>query len=257
MKKTDYIGFFDSGLGGLSVLKHALQVFPEENYIFFADCGHFPYGEKTPEQVREYSIASCDRMYEKGIKALVIACNTATSAAIHEMREKYQIPVISMEPAVKPAMEADPTGKIIVMATPGTIASGRYKRLIDRLGCNDRLINIPCKGLADLVEKGDFESEEIYGYIKDIFVPHASERVTGIVLGCTHYSFVRNAVEKTAANVFRDMPEIYDGMYGTVRQLGNLLRKDDMLSESGKSEVIVMTSGTEEDRKLIEYILKK
>ena len=118
-KRNRPIGFFDSGVGGLSVLRQAIRELPNENFLFYGDCANVPYGEKSPEEVKQLTMSCCDLLYKKGAKALLIACNTATSAAIHAMREKYQMPVISMEPAIKPANESAKPGKVLVMPRRG------------------------------------------------------------------------------------------------------------------------------------------
>ncbi len=255
MDKKDFIGIFDSGIGGISVMKHAVSELKNEDFVFYGDCGHFPYGEKTPEEVRKFTMDSCRELYREGAKAILIACNTATSAAVLDMREEFRIPVISMEPAIKPAHLENETGRILVMATPGTIASGRFQRLVDRVGCEERLIRIPCEGLASLVEKGDFHSEEIRDYLKEKFLPYSGEEICGLVIGCTHYSFITELIVETASRIFTGRMKVYDGMYGTVAHLKDILEKDGKLrTEDREGTVRFLTSGTEEDLTLMKNI---
>ena len=254
-RKQQPIGFFDSGVGGLSVLRHAREMLPNENFIFYGDCGNVPYGEKTPEQVRTLTLAACDKLYEKGAKAILVACNTATSAAIHAMRDKYQIPIISMEPAIKPASESGNPGDILMMATPGTVSSARYGRLVERVGCRDRLINIPCGGLADLLEKGEFDGPEVESYIREILSPYAGREVCGIVIGCTHYSFVVDTIRRVAAELLKGACDIYDGMYGTVRQLQYVLEKEGTASDGPGGKVELFASGDPAHLEVMQKIL--
>lgn len=251
------IGFFDSGVGGLSVLRHAREQLPNENFLFYGDCANVPYGEKTPEEVRRLTMSCCDRLYQMGAKALLIACNTATSAAIHAMREKYRMPVVSMEPAVKPASLSEKPGKILVMATPGTIGSERYAGLVERIGCRDRLIDVPCGGLADLLEQGEFESPAVEAYIKEKLQPFAGQEISGIVIGCTHYSFVAEQIRQTARAMLRGACDLYDGMYGTVRHLGVLLREQQLASDTPGGQVQLFASGDPKHLEIMKRILER
>ncbi len=249
------IGFFDSGVGGLSVLRHAREQLPRENFIFYGDNAHAPYGERSIEEIRALSFACCDELFRRGIKALLIACNTATGAAIHAMREKYQIPIISIEPAIKPASESREKGKILVLATPFTINGARYQSLVERVGCAERLIQIPCKGLADLVEKGDFESREIAEYLKRKFEGIEKQKISGIVIGCTHYSFISPLIQRVAQERFEGACTLYDGMYGTVRQLRRILEQRGLLSEKGNASCEILSSGGSSSIALMHKIL--
>lgn len=255
MDKTAPIGFFDSGIGGLSVLRHAMQVMPNEKFIFFGDNGNLPYGEKSEEQIKKLTIAGGDFLFEKGVKAMLVACNTATSAAINDMRDKYKMPVISMEPAIKPACEAARHGKVLVLATPSTIASKRYARLVERLGCREKIIDLPCAGLADLLDKGNFIDPAIKNYLEEKMAPHSGEEIDGIVIGCTHYSFVASAIAAVAAETLVGERRLFDGMYGTVRQLQKVLQECNMLSPGPSSKVEVFTSGTAENLQVMQKIV--
>lgn len=244
MQKKDLpIGFFDSGVGGLSVLRHAREQLPKENFLFYGDNANAPYGVRSEEEIRRLSFVCCDELFARGIKALLVACNTATGAAIHAMREKYQIPVISIEPAIKPASLSEAPGKIIVLATPFTIDGARYHRLVERVSCGERLLNIGCKGLADLVEKGNFESQELAEYLKRKFESIPAQEISGIVIGCTHYSFIAPLIRRIAQERFSGACEIYDGMYGTVRQLKRVLEQDGLLGEKGAARCEILSSG--------------
>jgi len=228
------IGIFDSGVGGVSVLKEALKVLPNENYIYFGDNKNAPYGSKTEEEIQQLSLACGEFLIEKNVKAMVMACNTATSAAVRMMRAKYNMPVISIEPAVKPALEKSYNGDIIVLATEGTINQSRYNKLLERLDASDRVINVPCKGLVTIIEKGDLNSKELSEYIRCIFAPYHADNVDAVVLGCTHYSFVRDKIKHYLYDNFHGKRQVYDGNEGTVKQLKRVLDEQGLLSTSSK-----------------------
>ncbi len=244
-KKEMPIGFFDSGVGGLSVLRHALSELPNESFIFYGDDLNAPYGTKSEDAIKELSLACCKFLYEKGVKAIVMACNTATSASVKMARETFGLPVISIEPAVKPAYENRKDGKILVMATPATISQTRYKELCRRVGCEDYVINVPCRGLAELLENGDFDNCAVREYIYRKLEPIREEKIDGIVIGCTHYSFISDQIKEVASGLFGGMLAIYDGMYGTVRQLKRVLQKEDLLRQDGKQNIEFYSSKKE------------
>ncbi len=243
------IGFFDSGVGGVSVLKEAVKLLPNENFIYYGDNANAPYGTKTEQEIQDLSLACGDFLISKGVKAIVMACNTATSVAVRQMREQYSIPVISIEPAVKPAMETSYDGDIIVLATEGTLAQPRYNLLLERLHATERVINVQCKGLVTLIEKGKINSKEMDEYIRCIFAPYSSHRVDTVVLGCTHYSFVKNKIKQFLYENFHGNRHVIDGNGGTVRQLKRVLEEKGLLTASTKKGKITFFSSG--DRKFI------
>ena len=235
MKDNDKpIGVFDSGVGGISVLKEAKALMPNENFIYYGDNKNAPYGVKTEEEIQQLSLACGEYLLKKGVKAIVMACNTATSAAVRLMRSEYQIPVISIEPAVKPALETSYSGDIIVLATEGTISQPRYHELLKRLGAEDRVINVPCRGLVTLIEKGNLNGEEMKDYIRCIFAPFHSDQVDTVVLGCTHYSFIKENIKDFLYKNLRGKRQVIDGNAGTVKQLRHVLEEKNLLSENKK-----------------------
>ena len=166
--KNAPIGFFDSGLGGLSVLRKALEMMPNENYIYYGDSKHAPYGEKTPQEIRSLSFNAIEFLIKKGAKAIVIACNTATSAAAHDLREYYKdIPIIGIEPALKPAIKLHETGSVIVMATKATLTQEKFKNLMDKYGEHREVIPLPCPGLVEFIEAGNLEGEEVKNFLRN------------------------------------------------------------------------------------------
>lgn len=215
------IGFFDSGVGGISVLKEAIRLMPNENYIYFGDSKNAPYGIKSLDEVRGLTFKAADFLFEKNIKALVVACNTATSAAIEELRTKYiNIPIIGIEPALKPAVEMKREGKIIIMATPMTLSETKFINLMMQYKNGRNFELLPCPGLVELIESGIVCGEKIYTYLFDKLKPYLNMNITAIVLGCTHYPFVKNEIKKIT---YGEVP-IIDGSFGTAKQLNKQLK---------------------------------
>ena len=241
------VGFFDSGVGGISVLKEAVRILPHENYIYLGDNAHAPYGDKSEDLIREYSLSCADFLFKHDAKTIVIACNTATSIAVKEMREKYNIPVISIEPAVKPALEASDEGKVVVMATPATLSQQRYMLLLEKLGNSDRVINVPCEGLADIIEKNDPDSEIVSDYVRKKLCDYSGEEISGIVLGCTHYSFIGKQISDAAEDIFGRKTEIFDGRYGVARQLKRVLEEEGIANNEGRSDIEFYASGDQDE----------
>jgi glutamate racemase len=233
-KSINPIGIFDSGIGGISLLKQAVKLLPNENYIYFGDNLNAPYGPRKEQEIQELSLSCAHFLNSKNVKAIVIACNTATSASVKIMRERYNLPVISIEPAVKPAMENIKNGELIVLATTGTISLNRYKKLLKRLHADKKVTNVPCMGLVEIIEKGDLNSDEINLYIEQIFKPYLSKKVDAVVLGCTHYSFIKDNIQKYLDKNLDGERQIYDGNLGTVKQLERVLIARDILNKSNK-----------------------
>lgn len=220
------IGVFDSGLGGLSVLAKLLCLMPNEQYIFFGDSGNNPYGTKPLSLVKELTWSGVDFLRSRGVKAIVIACNTATSAAIEELREKLDLPVFGIEPAVKPALASNGNGKILIMATPLTVAETKFKRLMESLSGREEIHVMACPGLAEMIECGD--AEGIRRQLKELFAGVDTTCVSSVVLGCTHYPLIKDEIE----SVIGKKVHFYDGSDGLARYVqhvlteGNLLRGD-------------------------------
>ena len=226
-KQNRPIGVFDSGLGGISVLRACTALLPREDFLFFGDSANAPYGEKPLETVRTLTLQAVDKLTELGVKAVVVACNTATSAAITLLREKHpDLPIIGIEPAVKPAAQAQDSSSVLVMATPLTIQEDKYQKLAAAFCDQANVISLPCKGLAELVERGQLEGEVIDDYLQNLFLPFRHCSVEYIVLGCTHYPFVRSAIRKN----FGRPVEIIDGSDGTARQLKRQLEAAGLLA---------------------------
>lgn len=237
------IGFFDSGVGGISVLKEAIKVLPNENFIYFGDSANAPYGIKSVDEVKKLTFNAVKFLIKKNIKAIVIACNTATSAAIIDLREKYEpcMPVIGIEPALKPAVESGRKGKIIIMATPMTLSEIKFKNLMEHYNSNADIVPLPCPGLVELIESGIINGERVEKYLKEKIKPYAKEGIAAIVLGCTHYPFIK---ETLASIIATDVP-IIDGSVGTVKQLERQLVEYNIKNNSksrGKIEIFNSSS---------------
>ena len=232
------IGVFDSGVGGISTLAAMTRELPGEDFLYYGDTRNAPYGTKTTGEVIACARRVVDRLTEQGIKALVIACNTATGAAAATLRAEMTIPVIAMEPALKPAEEAWQGGRILVMATPLTLRQDKFLKLMERFGAH--AVPLSCPGLMELVENEDREGAK--AYLEKTFGEWEMEKVDAVVLGCTHYVFLKNMIR-------RMIPErtlITDGNAGTARQLRRVLEAKGLLREGKAGSVRMETSGDPE-----------
>jgi glutamate racemase len=193
--KPSPIGVFDSGVGGVSVLKHVRALLPHEDLFYCADSNNAPYGSKSPEFIRERSLFLTSFLLSQGAKAIVVACNTATAGAIEQLRESFSVPIIGMEPAVKPAAAATRTGVVGVLATSGTLKSAQFAALLESYGKNVRVVTQACHGLVECVERGELDAESTSALIAQYIRPLLEAGADTIVLGCTHYPFVRPLIE--------------------------------------------------------------
>ncbi len=237
MMNDSPIGFFDSGVGGLSVLRRALEVMPEENYIYFGDSLNAPYGTKSRDEVFKLTENAVNTLVEKGVKAIVIACNTATSICVDTLRRELDIPIISMEPAIKPALE-NTDGKVLLLATNVTLSSERVNSLIAKYDTSGRVIKVPCAYLAGKIEQAVFSECDVRGYIEELLRQYKGIGATAAVLGCTHYPFIK----KRICECFGDIV-IFDGIEGTVSHLKDVLEQCGLKRRSdGKGNVEIMSS---------------
>ena len=236
--KNRPIGFFDSGVGGLSVLKEALKVMPNEDYIYFGDSKNAPYGMKSAKEVRDLTFKAVEFLLNKGVKGIAIACNTATSAAVAELRRVYpELPLVGIEPALKPAVELNNEGDILIMATAMTLKEVKFKKLMERYKERASIIPVPCPGLMEFIEEGKFQGEEIEEYLLDKINTYKREKIASIVLGCTHYPFIK----ETLIKIVGEDVEIIDGGLGTAKELRRRLNESGLLTNSnnkGKIEII-------------------
>ena len=237
------IAFFDSGLGGISVLRETVRLLPQENYLYYGDSLHAPYGVRPEAEIRALAGAAAEQLVQAGAKALVVACNTATSAAIVQLREAYpDIPVIGTEPALKPAVEKYPGGRILVMATPMTIRQEKFQALKRQFDDQAQIIGLPCEGLMEFVEREELRGSAVEAYLAEKLAPYLREPVDGIVLGCTHYPFLTGAIRR----IVGPGPEIMDGSHGVAMQLARKLAENGMLRSSDAPGTAVFENSLDE-----------
>ncbi|HOO80419.1 MAG TPA: glutamate racemase [Lachnospiraceae bacterium] len=243
------IGLFDSGVGGLTILHRALQFLPDEEYFYYADTEHVPYGRKTKEEIVAYSKEATGFLVKKGCDAVVIACNTATSAAAHELRKCFQIPIIGIEPAVKPAVAKSNHKRVLVIATPLTVKEKKLRELVDRVDEHHLVDMMALPELVRFAEQGIFDSIEVQKYLKDSFASLACENYSVIVFGCTHFNHFAALLEE----IFGAECKLIDGSEGTVRNLERILKAQELPSGS-KGCIHYYQSGREvTDSKTIQF----
>lgn len=246
--KDKPIGIFDTGVGGLTVLGTAAKLLPAEEFIYFGDSKNAPYGVKEVEEARRLTFNAVDFLLSKEVKAVVIACNTATSAAIEQLRRYHKNKIIiGMEPALKPAVELNRKGNIVIMATPMTLAEKKFNNLMKFYEKEASIIPLPCAGLVELIESGILEGPELDRYLEEKLNPIIKEEISSIVLGCTHYPFVKKAISKI---VGEEVP-IIDGSEGTVKQLKRQLELNDTIRDGNEKGKITMFN-SEENKNMIE-----
>ena len=236
MNVNDYIAVFDSGVGGISVLRHLVAQLPQERFLYFGDSDNAPYGTKTKEQVKDLTFAAAEKLMNKGIKALVVACNTATSAAISDLRAAYpELIIIGIEPALKLAADKFPGGKLGVMATPMTLREEKFARLMERFSESSEIFKIPAPGLVEMIESGKADSPETDALLKDLFAPYP--KLDALVLGCTHYPFAKPAISR----VLGETVALLDGGEGTARETKRRLKEAGLL-RTGEGSVTFQNS---------------
>ena len=248
------IAFFDSGIGGLTVLNEALRQLPDEEYIYYADTENAPYGVKSPAQVKNLVLKAAENLAEKGIDALVVACNTATSIAVNDLRKKYSFPIIGMEPAVKPAVELNGCKKrILVAATELTLKEERFKELVSKLDSENVVDAVPLTGLVEFCENGIFSEDIIEPYLKQQLSGFNLPGYSTLVLGCTHFPFYKEYFR----NILPESISIIDGNQGTVRRLKQItsgLRGNEINSNSGMIEFYNSGKAAEKTSRFFSYL---
>lgn len=242
-KRNLPIGFVDSGLGGLSVLREAIRIMPAEDFIYYGDSKNAPYGTKPQEVIRELTFKVVETLLEEGIKGLAVACNTATSAAVRKLRLAYpELPIVGIEPAVKPAVVNNHGGRILVMATPMTIQQEKFHVLLDRYRDQAEIVPVSCGGLMEFVEQGNLDGKELDGYFEEHLAPYLTEDTETIVLGCTHYPFLKHHLRDYLGERKID---IIDGSLGTSRELKRRLAEKGLLREENRQGQIVIRNSAE------------
>ncbi|SDG49946.1 glutamate racemase [Pseudomonas benzenivorans] len=234
------IGVFDSGVGGLSVLREIRALLPAESLLYVADSGHVPYGEKSPEFIRQRCRSLAAFLLEQGAKALVLACNTATVAGVAELRELYpQLPIVGMEPAVKPAAAATRSGVVGVLATTGTLKSAKFAALLDRFASDVRVITQPCPGLVERIEGGELDSPATRALLQGWVAPLLAEGCDTLILGCTHYPFIKPLLRELVP----ESVSLIDTGAAVARQLQRLLAERELLAAGPAQDARFWSSG--------------
>lgn len=244
LENCNPIGFFDTGVGGLSVLRESIKLMPNENYIYFGDSKNAPYGSRPVEEVKELTFNAIDFLLQKGAKAIVLACNTATSVVAKDLRDKYKdIPIIGIEPALKPAVEMRSNGRVVIMATRVTLFEGKFSDLIKKYDDESEIVRLPCPGLVEFIEKGILTGEKLNKFLVDKFKEIGPEKIGTIVLGCTHYPFVKNEIQK----VVGDHVNIIDGSLGTSRELQRKLEEYNIVNPNKDEGYVKIFNSLESD----------
>ena len=252
MEQKEYIAVFDSGVGGVSVLRHLQALMPNEHYIYYGDCANAPYGSRTTEEVRRLTLTVAGKLLsEYPVKALVVACNTATAAAIETLRAAYpERIIVGIEPALKLAADRFPGGNIGVMATEVTLREEKFDQLLHRFP-NCQVHKIPAPGLVQLIEAGETESGEMMELLHSLLDAHAG-KLDALVLGCTHYPFASSAIQK----VVGENCVLLDGGEGTARETQRRLAAEKKLATQGEGSISIYSSGDDEElrRLAVQYI---
>lgn len=233
------IGVFDSGVGGFSVLKELYKLMPAEDFVYYGDSANAPYGSKSLEEVRALTLKATEKLLEYKAKAIVIACNTATSAAIRMLREKYpHIPIVGLEPALKPAITFMNNPTVLVLATPMTLREEKFHKLAEQYENRGTIVPVPCEHLAEIIESGNTEGEKIEKYLYEILAPQLDKHPDAAVLGCTHYPLAYNAIKKTLGSNVR----IFDGGEGAARETLRRLSEKGLNKECGTGSIEYLSS---------------
>lgn len=243
MLKSAPIGVFDSGFGGVSVLIDALKRFPNENYIYYSDNGNAPYGERDEAEIINYSVRCAKYLKSRGVKAIVVACNTATTVCLPLLAEASGVPTIGIHPAIEVASDIEGNGKIAVMATLATIRSKRYHELVEASPCASRIIGIPCIGLAGRIEQGIFGDDDFNDLLDNYYTQYEGVEFDSIVLGCTHYNFIKGAITKYADRKLKGGRKLISTNDATLNELNDVLIRDKMINNNGSGSVQFVTSG--------------
>ena len=242
-EKHDFIAVFDSGVGGISVLRHLVRILPGERFIYFGDSANAPYGSRPTREVRALTLAAVDKLLaEYPLKALVIACNTATAAAVNDVRAAHpELIVVGIEPALKVAADHFPGGRVGVLATEVTLREEKFDTLLHRFDENVTISKIPAPGLVELLEQGKADAPETEALLRKVLSPYLG-KLDAVVLGCTHDPFARNAIRR----VLGDNVVLLDGGEGTARETRRRLELAGLL-ENGSGEVILRNSSPDPD----------
>ena len=253
--KPEYpIGVFDSGVGGLSVLREIRSLMPHENIIYFGDQGHVPYGPRRMEQIQDFSEGITRYLLAQNSKVIVVACNTASAAALKYLRETFpDVQLVGMEPAVKPAAEKTQTGKVGVLATPATFQGALYASVVERFANGVELFQNTCSGLVQQIELGNLNGDETRKILEGALHPMLEKNIDTVVLGCTHYPFVIPLIERIVGEKVR----VIDPAPAVAKQVNRLVEAGGMANQNGQDgKVRFITSGEADSvRSIIKILL--
>ena len=228
------IAVVDSGLGGITVLRKLYKLMPNEDYIYFGDSANAPYGIKTKEEIKNLTVKACESLMERGAKVVVIACNTATSAAAAYLREKFpDFIFIGLEPALKPAALSGEYPRVLVLATPLTLKEEKFDNLMARFEGKAEFIKLPAPELVKFIESGNLDSEEEIAYLEEILAPYAG-KVDAVVLGCTHFPFARKSILK----ILGENVLVFEGSKGAAKYCKLCLEEKGLLNYEDREGVI-------------------
>ena len=245
MDRESPIAVIDSGVGGISVLAELVRLMPHENFLYYGDSANAPYGTKNKSVVLDITRRNVEALMEAGAKAVVIACNTATSAAAGQLRvENPDFTIVGIEPAIKPASILFSNPRVLVMATPLTLYEEKFQNLCRRYAEYEEIIPLPCPGLVELIEAGKLDCEETDTYLRELFAPHMSEKIDAVVLGCTHYPHIKTAI----ARCLPLRTTILDGGEGTARETFRRVKEQGLLNPSEREGEIQMINSSDEER---------
>lgn len=240
--KTDPIAVVDSGMGGITVLRKLHRLMPNENYIYFGDSKNSPYGTKSKEEIKNLTVNAVEALMQRGAKSVVIACNTATSAAAAYLREKYpDYPFVGLEPAIKPAALSAQWPRVLVLATPLTLKEEKFNNLMARFQGEAEFIKLPAPELVGFIESCNLDSDEEIQYLEKILAPYSDNRVDAVVLGCTHFPYARRQIQR----ILGDEVLVFDGSLGAARQCKRLLEAKKLLNDSENEGTILFENSDE------------
>lgn len=243
MTNKNPIGFFDSGVGGISVLKKAMELLPEEDFIYYGDSLHAPYGDKDVKTIKTFSKNVTQFLLDLKCKAIVVACNTATSAAVEDLRRIYDpVPIIGIEPALKVAIEKTTTGDILVLATNRTLIEKKFQVLLNRYQENREISTLALQGLVEIIESGVDFQERAYDYLSGV-LPKDNTSISAVVLGCTHYPFVKPSLKR----IFPKDTLIVDGSEGTAKRLKEVLTTNNLLNQDNPHRKIKLYNSSSDE----------
>jgi glutamate racemase len=222
------VGMFDSGIGGVSVLREFRRLAPNESVVYFADTAFFPYGPRPAAEVRKRAFAIVRHLLELDVKMVVVACNTASAAAVADLRQAFAVPFVAMVPGLKPAAAVSRARNVAILATPGTLDGALYARVVEEFGVGTRITNVPGEGLAELVERGCWDAPEARAAVREALAPVAEAGADTVVLGCTHYHFLEEAIRVEFPDI-----EIVNTSEPVARRAVDVLRMERLEAPAG------------------------